>query len=427
MKQRALQFMNYVSKVYGLVQQLNSVKDGRVHPQVPLKQILATIILSIVVNAHSFNLMESLLKRQYFNKVLGKKEVKGSADTFGYALERADVNQLKKINYHLIRTARYGKVFQGGTIDGFTVAAVDGTEVLRTKSEHWRCEKCRKTVRTKDDGTTQIDYHENLVGAAYVGRPPNLILGLERILPGEGEQTAALRLLKNLYREQCRYADIITFDSLYASAPVINEVLEQNKIAVIRVKKENYHIIQDAAGLFAGRSPDYDRVLSLKSSWYDEDRAGQKYRYLVKLWDGEGFESWKGVKAPLRVLKVEETRVNHRLEALDDPLITFVVTTAGKDTVPAETLWRILHRRWDIENKTFHDLKTYWGFGHGYHHEEEAFMAMRWLIVIAVNLFNLFYYRRLHHYYSSKVSKKTLIWEIAVSLCFVETSFFGPG
>lgn len=265
------------------------------------------------------------------------------------------------------------------------------------------------------------------MGAAYVGRPPNLILGLERILPGEGEQTAALRLLKNLYREQCRYADIITFDSLYASAPVINEVLEQNKIAVIRVKKENYHIIQDAAGLFAGRSPDYDRVLSLKSSWYDEDRAGQKYRYLVKLWDGEGFESWKGVKAPLRVLKVEETRVNHRLEALDDPLITFVVTTAGKDTVPAETLWRILHRRWDIENKTFHDLKTYWGFGHGYHHEEEAFMAMRWLIVIAVNLFNLFYYRRLHHYYSSKVSKKTLIWEIAVSLCFVETSFFGPG
>ncbi|HHU31958.1 MAG TPA: transposase, partial [Clostridia bacterium] len=50
-------------------------------------------------------------------------------------------------------------------------------------------------------------------------------------------------------------------------------------------------------------------------------------------------------------------------------------------------VWRILHRRWDIENKVFHDLKVYWGFGHNYHHKGEAFMAMRWLTVIAMNLF----------------------------------------
>ena len=54
-------------------------------------------------------------------------------------------------------------------------------------------------------------------------------------------------------------------------------------------------------------------------------------------------------------------------------------------------------------------------------------MAMRWLIVIAFNLLNLFYYRRLHHYYTLKVGKKILVWEIAVSLCLVESSFFDPG
>jgi hypothetical protein len=56
------------------------------------------------------------------------------------------------------------------------------------------------------------------------------------------------------------------------------------------------------------------------------------------------------------------------------------VTTADKATLPTETVWRILHRRWDIENKIFHDLKKFWGFGHNYHHESEAFMAILWLI-----------------------------------------------
>jgi hypothetical protein len=156
-------------------------------------------------------------------------------------------------NDHIIRKARYGKVYRHGTIDGFTVVSLDGMEVLRTQSEHWCCEKCRRTERTDANGVKEVDYHENLVEAAYVGRPPNLILGIERIAPGEGEQTAAIRLLKQLQQRLCRYADIVILDSLYATAAVINEVVGQNKIAVIRVKQENYHIIiPDAAGLFAG-------------------------------------------------------------------------------------------------------------------------------------------------------------------------------
>lgn len=427
MKQRAYQFIKYANKVYGLAQAISGVSDGRVNPQVPLKEILAMIVFSIVINVHSFNMMESLLKQGYYNKLLKKRKVKGSADTFGYGLADAGVGQLEQFNDRIIQTARYGKVFQHGTIDGFIVVALDGTEVLRTKSEHWNCEQCRQTERTKADGSKEIDYHENLVGAAYVGRPPNLVLGLERIAPGEGEVTAACRLLKGLYQRHNRYADILTFDSLYAKAPLINEVVDQNKMAVIRVKQENYHIIRDAAGLFAGQAPDLEDTLSLKSDWYEEDQVGKKYRYRVKIWDAEGFESWAGVKVPLRVLKTEETKISSKGKILDEPVVTYLVTTADKATLPTETVWRILHRRWDIENKVFHDLKVYWGFGHNYHHEGEAFMAMRWLTVIAMNLFYLFYYRRIHHYLAKGFSKKFLIWEMAVSFGCLEHPIWQPG
>ncbi|NMB42050.1 MAG: hypothetical protein GX996_08955 [Firmicutes bacterium] len=82
--------------------------------------------------------------------------------------------------------------------------------------------------------------HENFVGASYVGRPPNLVIGLERVAPGEGEITATLRLLDKIKSWHYYYADVVTLNSLYASAPVINKLLEQNVIGVIRVKQEHF-------------------------------------------------------------------------------------------------------------------------------------------------------------------------------------------
>lgn len=427
MKQRAHQFIKYVNKVYSLAQQLFCFTDGRVNPQIPLREILLVIIFSIVVNVHSFNKMESLLKLGYFNKALKKQKVKGSADTFGYGLARSLIRQFEQLNSRIIRTSRYNKVFQQGTIDGFTVVALDGTETFRTQSKGWSCEKCRTTVRTNSDGNVETDYHENLVGAAYVGRPPNLILSIERVAPGEGELTAALRLLKKLYQEHCRYADVISMDSLYAKAPVINEIVDQNKIAVIRVKQENFNIIKDAAGLFAHREPDLEKELSLKSDWYADDQVGKKYTYQVRIWDAEGFESWPEVKVPLRVLKVEETRLYRNKKEPGEPVVTYLVTTADKATLPSESVWRILHRRWDIENKVFYDLKERWGFGHNYHHDEVAFMAMRWLTVIARNLLYLFYYRRMNRYYVKGLSKEILRFELAYTFVLLEQSLWEPG
>ncbi len=207
MKQRAFQLIKYVNKVYGLNQQLGAIKDGRINPQIELLEILTIILAGLLSGILSFNHLEGLLKKGYFRKLMGSNEQRGSADTFGYALERLDSDALIRINDLIINQARRNKVFAGGTIDGFTVAAIDGTEVLRSKSEHWSCSKFRRSVFNKGETAETTYYHENIVGAAYVGKPPNLIIGLERIALGEGEITAGLRLLKRLYQRHFRYAE----------------------------------------------------------------------------------------------------------------------------------------------------------------------------------------------------------------------------
>jgi hypothetical protein len=427
LKQRAFKLIRYVNKVYGLNQQLSAIKDGRINPHVELFEILTVILAGLLTGVLSFNHMERHLRSGYFSKLTGKKELQGSADTFGYALERLEVNDFMQINDFIINQARRNKVMNGGTVDGFKVVAIDGTEVLRSKSKHWSCLKCRSSVYNKGETDETTYYHENIVGAAYIGKPPSLVLGLERILKGEGETTAAIRLLKSLYQRHFRYADILVFDALFAKAPVIKEVLSQNKIAVIRVKQENYHIVKDANALFQKRKPDLEDILNLNSNFYEEDQSGKKYRYQVRIWDEENFASWEEAPCALRVLRVEETRLSVTGEILNEKTVTHIVTTASKTTLPTKSLWRIMHRRWDIENKIFHDLKTYWGFKHSFHHKENAFMAMRWLIVLAFNLFNLFYYRRISHSGRKGLAKKHLRQELLIGFYLIDGPVFEPG
>ena len=422
MKQRALQFLKYINNVYRFNQFLTSLSDGRTNPSIPLNTVIAVIFLGLVTRMGSLNQMEERMRLGYFNKALRKGFVKGSADTLAYAAEFLEVEELIDYHHLIVQDARYNKVFQGGTLDGFKVISLDGTRLTTTESRQRHCDKCKRTELTAEDGTGYIQWHEDFVGASYVGRPPNLILGIERIEHGEGETTATLRLLDKIRSRHYYYAEVVTLDSLYTGAPVINKLLDHNVIGIIRVKQEHYNLIKDAKGLFSNHDPDIEkRRISIKSSWYEEDTSGSKYDYAVRIWDEENFTTWQKVKKPLRVLKVEETRIDRRGRPLNSPQITYMLVTAGKDVISTETVWRILHRRWDIENKTFHDLKKYWSFGHDFHHEDNAFLAIRWLIVIAVNLFLLFLYRRLSGY-ARQYTQKGLVKDIAFTLSAVRYS-----
>jgi len=61
-----------------------------------------------------------------------------------------------------------------------------------------------------------------------------------------------------------------------------------------------------------------------------------------------------------------------------------VVTTDFN--IPLQILYKIMHKRWDIENSTFNKLKTYAGLSHCFVHHANAIEAIFHLMVTVNNI-----------------------------------------
>ncbi len=82
---------------------------------------------------------------------------------------------------------------------GRIVAALDGIEVLSSYSRH--CDSClerRVAIPKAGVNGEQLQYYHRAVGCQIINGPVKTFLALEWLQPGEGEDTAALRLLRNL-------------------------------------------------------------------------------------------------------------------------------------------------------------------------------------------------------------------------------------
>ena len=85
-------------------------------------------------------------------------------------------------------------------MQGRIVAALDGIEVLSSFSRC--CESClqRRVLYPNPEGppVERIQYYYRAVGCQIVSSPVKPLLAIEWLRPGEGEDTAALRLLRRL-------------------------------------------------------------------------------------------------------------------------------------------------------------------------------------------------------------------------------------
>jgi hypothetical protein len=194
---------------------------------------------------------------------------------------------------------------------------------------------------------------------------------------------------------------VVTLDAGFARAPILNTLIEQNKHFVLRVKQDNYNIIKDADGLFAGQAPhEIHRDIQLKDA---------NVVYDVEIWEDEGFTSWETVSVPLRCLKIREVRkaINAKGEVVkSQEVVTHLVTTANRMTMKALTVWKIAHQRWDIENTGFHFLKHHFQLEHAYGYDPALIETMYKLFAITYNLFQLFVRRNLR---SFRPGKDTLL------------------
>lgn len=192
------------------------------------------------------------------------------------------------------------------------------------------------------------------------------------------------RLIRRLHQEHGHFADVIAADALYLNAPFLNTVLDCRMDAVIRLKDEKRCIFQDAEGLF--------------QKGLGNGEGFRKGKTSVEVWDLSDF-SIEGCEKKLRVVKFQEM-----MQGQKESRFIWLVTTL--ESAPPQVLWEMMHKRWDIEENAFHQLKTYYHAGHCYCHGATQVIFL--LMLIAFNMRELYLYRRLKNFRERNITLKSV-------------------
>jgi hypothetical protein len=267
--------------------------------------------------------------------------------------------------------------------EGYLAAAVDGHEFFSSRKRC--CPQCQTRTVTVDGEAVTEYYHQGVV-CQLIGQDLALALDVELLQPGEGEETAAKRLLERVFDHYPRYFDIVVGDALYFDAPFINFCLDRHKHVIITAKGEHRLLVQDAAGLFAHQEP--GRFVA------------EGGRRTVQFWDEEGFTSCPGVQAPLRVMStVEARRLRERIagqwQETEETTRWSWTTTLTKTQLSPRGLWRFGHGRWGVENNGFNVLSAHWGLDHCFKHAPAAIVNFLLTSFLVYGLLQSFYQRNL--------------------------------
>ena len=154
------------------------------------------------------------------------------------------------------------------------------------------------------------------------------------------------RLIERLKKRHGHFADVIVADALYLNAPFINTLKENGLEGVIRLKDERRMIFQDAERLFKQDE-------GKKASFW-------KGKKKIEVWDLSGFKM-EGCPYKLRVVRYHEQWEENGKET--ERFMWLVTTLEAADY---RVLWEMMHRRRDIEENGFHQLKTYYHAKHCY-------------------------------------------------------------
>ncbi len=372
----------YMKKVYQIPAKVKGLSDGRKRKSIPAFNVIMPVLIAQILQYESFHTVftapESMGKRL-------KHLIKGripKVDAVRDVLTRTTPEEVEAIHRSVVKRIRRNGVQRGGTIGRYVVAAIDGVELFSSTKKC--CPKC--LTRTNQSGQTEY-FHRSVV-CASVGNDPHIIYGQEMLKPrdgagkDEGELTGGKRLIRRMRKEFGHFADVIAADALYLNAPFINTVLECGMDVVIRLKDEKRLIFRDAEALF-------ERGEGQKKGF-------QKGRTEIDVWDLSGFEMGN-VEPAMRVVKFrEKTREGVRYMWL----VTTLLTT------DYQILWEIMHKRWDIEENAFHQLKTYYHAKHCYCHSAVEVIFL--LQLIAFNIRELYLFRRMSGFEKNKITRKSV-------------------
>ena len=367
-------FCRYVDKCFRFQQLLPLFTDARQQPQIPSAAVFASVFALFAGNRTSLNSLEKDLVHfpSRLRGLVGPRPP--SIDTLGRVYALADSDSLRQILAQVHHRLKRNKALADG--DDLKVAAVDGHEFFKSRKRC--CEQCQQRTLTIQGEEVVEYYHRGVVCHLIEHRLP-VPLDVELLRKGEGEETAAKRLLARVFANYPRYFDVVCGDALYFDAPFINFCLDHGKHALVVVKGEHRLLLQDAQGVFAQQPA---------KTWQDHRRT-------VRYWDADGFRTAEGVKQPLRVMHTVETvrrreRIARQWREKEETSAWYWATTLSTRQLSPRRVWQAGHGRWDEENDCFNTLSMHWGLDHCYKHAPAAivnFVLTLFLVYVLLSCF----------------------------------------
>lgn len=395
--------LKYISNVYDMGKKINSLNDKRQNKRIKTKAVALSLLLGFMISTRSFNKLDDCLENNDFRKLVPKKLKMPRIGAVRDSLKTFEIDGLVRVHDEILKKSKENKLYRDGTIDGLKVAALDGVELFSSKKKS--CPKC--LVRVINEVP---HYYHKAVVAAYVGKDPHLVLGQEMLKPdkdssshkGEGELTAAKRLINSLHQKHHNFADVVVYDAIACNAPWINFIKQYNMEAVVRVKNERLNIVKDALGIFSDREAD--------SVWDVKTKNNKITR--VSAWS-ENIDM-SGVESGIRFIKFMEDVINLKTGEILKTSEIWIITTAKNMSL--DTLRKITHARWGIENNIFRQLKNQWHMDHCFMHHENGLEATLMFMIIAFNLMQLFFFRRLKNFRERKLLQIEVIERIILEM-----------
>ena len=324
-----------------------------------------------------------------------------SISTLDRGVEKSDIEGLAAIVKSNNHKLQRNKVFNTEeTSHGLMVVAVDGHETF--SSEKRCCDQCstrKKIVKTrthrKEKGKVEVfeiekevtEYYHKYVVCQLILCSVPVIIDIEPVKPGEGELTAAKRLIKRILKQQPRRVDVFCFDALYLDSGLLNMLDKKKKFWIAVLKQKNREAYEEI-----------NRSMLMPENKPFETKINNRE---VTLWDMDGLVGWDNLEKPFRaVVSYEEywqwerdpkTRKKEKVRKTQN----WRWLTNMPSIYSAEIIYRLGHGRWDIENRGFHDLATNCRLDHPFHHEPTALLAMMWIISLAFNLSYSFFEKNL--------------------------------
>jgi hypothetical protein len=353
----------YLNKVFDFRSAVATLTDSRIAPEIPPSAVFLAAFHGFAFRLSSFQPLEAELTQPALQPWIGAGRAFHD-DVLRYSLSGFHLEGLERMLVRVNRTLKRNKALDTGRVQGRIVAALDGIEVLSSYSRC--CDSClqrRVWVRKAGVKVEQTQYYHRAVGCQIVSSPAKPFLALEWLQPGEGEDTAALRLLGKLPALYgSRFFDVLLLDALYAQASVLKLAERSGWDLVISLKQNQRELYPSAVRLFASRPADGCGA---------EQHDGKDYQF--QLWDSEGLPFSADHPQPVRVVRSEEKLTqNHYRRGKLQPETTehewLWITTLDAQAFPAKLVRRLGHDRWKLENNGWNDLTQNWAFKHGFLH-----------------------------------------------------------